>query len=139
MTRGASGEETNAPRCCETLNARPSSACAAVAPRQTNHPRPGQRDLGLEPRPAGGNLRAVRLGVDAPFAARLPLEVFHNIGEIHTGAVDPGLVERAIEQLPGRTDERVAGDVFGVAGLLTNHHHRRSGGPSPNTVCVARL
>ena len=33
ITRGASGEETNAPRRCETLKARPSSACAAVAPR----------------------------------------------------------------------------------------------------------
>ena len=35
-TIGASGDGTNSPRCCETLNVLPSSACAAVAPRQTS-------------------------------------------------------------------------------------------------------
>ena len=35
MTRGASEEATNSPRCRDTLNDRPINACAAVEPRQT--------------------------------------------------------------------------------------------------------
>jgi hypothetical protein len=36
ITSGASEETTSSPRCAVTRNARPSSACAAVAPRHTS-------------------------------------------------------------------------------------------------------
>src|SRR4029079_1536941 len=56
-------------------------------------PRLDQRDLRFEPWPACRNLRSVRLRVDAPLAARLPLEVLHDVGDIDEFPVDPGLVE----------------------------------------------
>ena len=128
ITRGASGEETNAPRRCETLKARPSSACAAVAPRQTI-----TRGLANAISVSSHGRQAA---ISAPFGLawmrRLPrgshLKCFTTLVRYTRARSMPGLGQRAIEQLPGRTDERVAGDVFGIAGLFTDHHHRRSGG-----------
>ena len=52
----------------------------------------------------------------------------------------PASLERAVEQLARRADERMAGEILGVARLLADEHHRRRArGPSPNTVCVPRL
>src|SRR4029078_6077448 len=67
-------------------------------------PRLDQRDLGFEPWPACRNLRSVRLRVDAPLAARLPLEVLHHVGDIDELPVDPGLLEGAVERLARTAD-----------------------------------
>jgi len=83
-----------------------------------------ERDLVFEPREAGTHLADVRCLVQTsrrPRVAR-PLEVLHGICDVNVIAVDARRVERAIEQLPGRSDERVPSLVFGVAGLFADHH-----------------
>ena len=45
--------------------------------------------FGFHPRPAGGDLARVRFLMDAPFAARLPFEMLHGIGDINVVAIDP--------------------------------------------------
>ena len=121
-TSGASGDATNAPRCAVTLNCRPSSACAAVAPRQTiARGLTSAISVSSHGRQAAIS-RGVRLLVDAPLAARLPLEVLHDVGDVDGGAIDAGLRERAVEQLAGRADERMAGEIFRVARLLADQH-----------------
>ena len=50
--------------------------------------------------------------------------MLHRIGDIDLAAVDAGFLQRAIEHLPGGTDERLAGEVFLVAGLLADQHDR---------------
>jgi hypothetical protein len=63
--------------------------------------------------------------VDPPLSTRLPLEVFDRIRDVGLGAVDAGLLERLVEDLPGRADEGLALAVLLVAWLLTDHHHVR--------------
>src|SRR6266550_875751 len=82
-------------------------------------------DFCLQPWAARSDLRGVRLLVDALFSARLPLEVLHHIRHVNLRAVDARLVERAIEQSAGGTDERLPLQIFRVAGLLADEHHRR--------------
>ena len=59
------------------------------------HARLDDRELGVEPRPARGELGGVRLVVDTTLAARLPLEVLHRIRDVHLVAIDTGFVERS--------------------------------------------
>src|SRR4051795_10800668 len=59
------------------------------------HARLDQRDLGFQPRPARGDLGAVRLGVDSPLAARLELEMLDDVGHVDEFAIDASLFERA--------------------------------------------
>src|SRR6185436_2041808 len=75
------------------------------------------------PRPACADLRSVRFSVNPALAARLPLEVLDHVGHVDLPAIDAGLLERGVEQPPGRTDERVAGEILGVARLLADQHH----------------
>ena len=91
-----------------TLNARAEQRLRRGRAEADDHARLDQRDLGVEPRPAGGDLAGVRLLVDAPLAARLPLEVLDDVGDVDRCAVDAGVLERAVEQLAGRADERMA-------------------------------
>ncbi len=56
-------------------------------------------------------------------AARRPFEVFYGVGHVHRAAVEAGIDHRAVEQLPGRTDKRLALHVFLVPRLLANHDH----------------
>jgi hypothetical protein len=107
LTSGASDDSTNSPRCLETLNVFPSNACAAVAPRQTT-------TRGFTSR---GGLR-----VDAAFAARFPFEMLHNVRHINGRAIDSGLLERAVEQLSRRADERMPSKILGVPRLLADQH-----------------
>jgi hypothetical protein len=60
--------------------------------------------------------------VDATFAARLPLEVLHDVRHVSVAAVDPGFLQRTVEQPSGRPDERPAGDVLLVARLFAHQH-----------------
>src|SRR5688500_3963334 len=86
------------------------------------HARLHDVQLGLEPRPAGGHLGPVRLLVDAPLAARLPLEVLDDVGDVRKSPVDLRLVEGPVEQLAGGTHERAALAILIVAGLLADEH-----------------
>src|SRR6476660_8847512 len=69
--------------------------------------RPHERDLGLQPGAARIDLSRIRLCVNPSFTARLPFEMLHDVCDIHRAAIDAGLLQRAIEQLPCRTDERM--------------------------------
>ena len=101
--------------------------------------RADQLALLLDPPAAGVDLAAVGLGVDAPLAARDELEMLDRVGDVGGRAVDPGLGQRGVEQLPRGTDEGPAGKVLLVARLLADEQDGGSSGPSPNTVCVAHL
>src|SRR2546423_13356201 len=74
-------------------------------------------ELCLEPGPAGGDLRPVRLLVDAAVAPRLPLEVFDDVGDVDLSPVDARVLERLVEELPGRPDKRFALQVLLVPRL----------------------
>ena len=78
----------------------------------------------VDPPPARFDLAGLRLVVDAPFAALDELEMLDRIGDVDRRAVDPGLLERDVEQLPGRADERPSGEVLLVTRLLADEHDR---------------
>src|SRR4051812_36616436 len=90
------------------------------------HSRFDQEDLRLQPRTARGDFRAVGLGVNSPLAARLPLEVLDDVGDVDEAAIDAGFLQRAIEQLARRSEERMPREIFRVARLLADHHDVRS-------------
>ncbi|VXC70677.1 hypothetical protein SPHINGO8AM_190046 [Sphingomonas sp. 8AM] len=89
------------------------------------HLRTQQQLLLLDPPATRLDLARVRLGVDAALAARLKLEVLDRVGDIGLLAGNPGRGEGAVEHLTGRSDERMAGEILLIAGLLTDEHHRR--------------
>src|SRR5690242_21535920 len=70
------------------------------------------RDLGVEPGPARDHLAPRRLLVDPALPARLPLEVLDDVRDVGGRAVDPGLAERTVEELPRGADERRSGTVL---------------------------
>jgi hypothetical protein len=74
--------------------------------------------LEIEPRTAGSDLRGVRTLMEAPLAARPPLEVLHDVANEDALPVDPGLGEGRIQQTAGRSDERSTGEILAIAGLL---------------------
>lgn len=86
-----------------------------------------QRDLGLEPGEAGAKLACARRLVQAAARPRIlrPLEMFDRVGDVGVFARDAGGVERAIQELAGRADERASGLVLGVARLLADENHPR--------------
>ena len=88
------------------------------------------RELSLEPWPARAHLGSVGRLVNPTFRARVlrPLEMLHRVGDVHVVPVDPGGVERAVEQLAGRADERPTGAVLSVARLLADDHDPRARG-----------
>ena len=63
--------------------------------------------------------------MQANFAARHEFEMFDRARDIDLLAIDAGLDQGAVEHMPRRTDERLAGEVFLVAGLLANQHDAR--------------
>ena len=60
--------------------------------------------------------------MDAPLAARGEFEMLDRVGDIDARAVDPRLAQRPVEHLPGRTYERLAGEILLIAGLLADEH-----------------
>jgi hypothetical protein len=52
------------------------------------------------------------------------LEVLHGVGDKQIPAIDPGVSQRTIQHAAGRADERQAGPILMVAGLLADQHHR---------------
>ena len=79
----------------------------------------------LEPGTTRGNLQGVWLFVYAPFSARLPLEMFDNIRDVRLFAIDAGVFQCFIEQTAGWSNERLARQIFFIAGLFADKHHYR--------------
>src|SRR5581483_9228180 len=69
--------------------------------------------------------------VNAPLAAlrSFPLEVLHNVRDVHLGAVDPHLGQNFVQKPTRRSDKRMSLPVFGIAGLLTHKHDQSLGRP----------
>ena len=75
--------------------------------------------LELQPHPARRDLSAVRAFVQTSFAICAPFEVLHRVRDEHAPAVDARLRESLVENAASRADERMPGEIFLVAGLLT--------------------
>jgi hypothetical protein len=73
---------------------------------------------------AGADVRDIRLLVYPALAARrrLPTEMLDGIGQEHVRAGQPGLLQRSVQQLARRSDERFAATVLDIAGLLAHQH-----------------
>jgi hypothetical protein len=99
-------------------------AAAAVAEADDGE-RPDERELCLEPRIAGAHLGPVGPLVEPSPAARPPLEGLDHVGDEDLLAVDAGVAERPVEELPGRADERLPHDVLAIARLLAEEHDGR--------------
>src|SRR5690349_16736503 len=90
-----------------------------------DQPGMGSRQLRLQPRAAGFDLVRARLLMDPQFALADPLEVFDRVGDVNRAALDSGLLQRLVENLARRADERMALKVFLVARLLADQHDLR--------------
>ena len=62
--------------------------------------------------------------MNSAFAARLPLKMFHRVGDVNLRAIDSSFLERAIHDFPSRTNEWFARHIFVIARLFANQHHR---------------
>lgn len=80
-------------------------------------------DLGVQPGFASHRMGQIRLLVDPPLAALDEAEVLDRVGQIGVLLSDPCLVHRAMQQAPGRPDERLTVTVLHVSGLLADEHH----------------
>ena len=58
------------------------------------------------------------------FSAGLPFEVFHRVSDVNLGAINASVCERAIHNFASRTYEWFARDIFVIARLFANQHHR---------------
>ncbi len=58
--------------------------------------------------------------MDAALAALDKFEMFHAVGDIGPGAVDPGLGQSRVEHLSGRSDKWTSGEILLVARLLAD-------------------
>jgi hypothetical protein len=116
------------PPCRVTRKLAPKIAWAAVAPMSTTS---CGLTRAISPSSQGRQaLTSARSGfwVDAPLAAgrATPLEVLHDVRDVHGRAIDAGLGQRLVQQASRGTDERLAGDVLAVAGLLPHQHQLRA-------------
>jgi hypothetical protein len=58
------------------------------------------------------------------FATRFPLKMFHRVTHVNLRSIDSSVREPAIHDFPGRTNEWFARDIFVIARLFANQHHR---------------
>lgn len=63
--------------------------------------------------------------MQASFATLHKLKVLHDIGQINFFSRQLHFGERGIEQLPGRADERLTGQVLRIARLFADEHDAR--------------
>jgi hypothetical protein len=61
----------------------------------------------------------------------LPLEVLDRVGDEDLLTLDAGFHQHGIEETAGRPDERTAGAVLAIAGLLADQHERCRHRPLP--------
>ena len=77
--------------------------------------------------------------MNAPLAARFPLEVLHDIGDVNFAAIDASLLERSIENCTRRPHKRAAFKIFFVSRLLAHKHHVRSSRSfAEDSLCAAK-
>jgi hypothetical protein len=62
--------------------------------------------------------------MNPPFPAGLPFKMFHRVSDINMRSIDSSFLERAVHDFSGRTNERFARDIFVIAWLFANQHHR---------------
>ena len=105
------------------LETRPSSACAAVAPRQHDGARLDERDLGRRATGGRPDLAGARLLVDAPLAARLPVEMLHDVRDVDIarGRCPPAASARS-SSLPAGPTNGWPLEIFLIAGLFADEH-----------------
>ena len=94
---------------------------------------PNDAQFRLQPWPTGSDVARIGLLVNAPFATGLPFKVFHRICDVDRITINPGLLERSIQDLTSRSDERLAGQILLIAGLFAKQHERRFF-PSPRRI-----
>src|SRR6478736_3154979 len=92
----------------------------------------------FQPGTARCDFARVRLLMNPAFATRLPFEMFHRVRDVNLRPINSSFVERTIHNLPSPTYEWFARDIFVIARLFANHHHRCAL-RSAKTVWVARL
>jgi len=83
-------------------------------------------DFRFQPGATGFDLEGIRLLVNASFSARLKLEMLDHVGHIDLRSIDSRRDERLVEKTAGRTDEWLSLQIFLIARLLADKHHRRS-------------
>jgi hypothetical protein len=98
-------------------------------PHRHEHARLHDPELRLEPRVARGDLAPARLLVDPTLAARRPLEVLDGVRHVRARTIEAGVLERAVEELPGGPHERMSLDVLAVTRLLADEHQLGVLGP----------
>src|SRR5262249_34277264 len=81
-----------------------------------------ERAFEIEPNLAALDFVGVGTLVQPALAAHLMLEMLHRIGNENLRARNSRLCQRAVEDPPRRTDERLAAEVLLVAGLLADEH-----------------
>ena len=116
------------PRSLAMVTGRPSRLRAALAPSATMTAGLTISAFELEPDLAALDFVGVGTLVQAALAAHLMLEMLHRVGDENLRAGDPRFRQGPVEDLPGGPDERLAGKVFLVAGLLANQHQVRMRG-----------
>ena len=134
-----SGPSNHCPRCFVDAELRAEHRLAGDRAEQPEHLRPHDRELGLPPLLARRDLGAFGFLWMRTLPRRLELEVLHRVGEVHARAIDARGLERVVEHLARGADERVAGVSSLSPGTSPISTSGASGGPSPNTVCVASL
>src|SRR5580692_9492429 len=80
--------------------------------------RADRSELSLKPRPACLGFGCTRLLVDTPLPALFELKVFDGVGDVDRRSIDPGFLQRAVEQAAGRPDERTTLAIFLVTRLF---------------------
>src|SRR4029078_241901 len=92
-----------------------------------HHARTHELELLDQPGLAGADFIRTGLLVDAALPALAYVEVFDGVRDVEVASIETPFRHQRIQQLPGWADERPAGEIFVVAGLLTHQRHRRAG------------
>src|SRR4051812_37292005 len=82
-------------------------------------------NLGFQPWETRPDLSRVWFGVDPALAAWFPLEVFHHVSHVCLAAVDASSLESLIQDSTRGSDEWLSCQIFIIARLLPDKHHRR--------------
>src|SRR5947208_12471059 len=114
------------PRALVMVTDRPSRPTRCGGAQRHDRHRLHDGALDIEPDLAALDFVGVRALVQTPLAAHLMLEVLHRVGHEDLAARDSRILERLVENAAGGADERLAAQVFLVAGLLADQHDARA-------------
>ena len=76
--------------------------------------------FGIKPRATGVYFGGVWLVMNTALAARLPLEMFHNIGKVHCVAIDSNALKRFVQDSASWAHKWFAREVLIVARLFAH-------------------